>query len=90
MFLSQQEYFKPIGKTLYSQGSKQGGEYLAKASEWFKVSIYPRVSREAASRGEVVKIEINNQKNNAVQNIWESFKNYFAAQFSKFSGTKVK
>ncbi len=90
VFLSQQPYFMNTGKNLYLQGIKQGGIYWSNFDEWFKSNIYPGVSREVTRRGETVKKEIDKQKNNVVQNIWEKFKSYFAAKFSKTFGTKVE
>ncbi len=90
VFLSQSPSFKPVAQNAYNQASKNVGPYVQKGQSWFAATIYPRVSQEVASRGEAVKQEVTTQKNNAAQNIWENFKNYFAEKFSKFSGTNVK
>lgn len=79
VFLSQQPSFKPASQS-----------YWSKATDWFKASIYPRVSGEVVKRGEPLQQEINNQKNNAAQTLWENIKNYFAEKFSHFFGTKVQ
>lgn len=86
VFLSQQPYFKPVGENMYATSQS----YWSKTVDWFKTNIYPRVSGEVTKRGEPLKQEITNQKNNAVQTLWESIKNYFAEKFSNFFGTKVQ
>ncbi len=90
VFLSQSPSFRPIAQNTYNQATKNIGPYIDNGKAWFAANVYPRVSQEVASRGEVVKQEVSTQKNNAAQNIWETIKNYFAEKFSKISGTKVK
>ncbi len=90
VFLSQQPYFRGIGKNIYNQAEAQIGSYWSKANNWVRVNVYPRVSSEAQKRGEAIKEEVNKEKNAIAQNIWEKIKKYFSEQFSKFSGTKVE
>ena len=90
VFLSQQPYFKKYGENLYSQIKPQVEPYWSKTVDWFKNNIYPRVSGEVEQKSTFIQQEINKQKNNIVQNIWEKTKNYFANIFSKFSGTQVQ
>jgi len=85
-FMSQQAYFKPIGSNLYQQGSR----YLIEAQNWFKTNIYPKLSGEVEKRGEEVKKEIDKQKNNIAENIWQKIKNYLSQKFSDISGTEVE
>lgn len=90
VFLSQQPYFRPIGKNLFSRGTERINPYWLKTNEWINKNIYPRVSREVEERGGAVKEEVQKQKDIAVQSIWQKIKNYLAEKFSKFSGTEVE
>ncbi len=90
VFLSQQTYFNKVGKTLYFQAEPQIKVYWVKATDWLKNNIYPKVSGEVELKRAIIQQEINKQKNNIVQNIWEKIKNYFADIFSKVSGTPVQ
>ncbi|KKP41801.1 MAG: hypothetical protein UR31_C0023G0005 [Parcubacteria group bacterium GW2011_GWA2_33_14] len=90
IFLSQQPHFRPAGEKAYSQMKKQGELYGVKFNSWFNAHVYPKVSGQVASGGEVIKKEIENQKNNIAKNSWEKIKNYLAENFSKFFGTKVE
>ena len=85
-FASQWPYFSSISRDLYQQGSK----YILNGQNWFQTNIYPRLSGEVEKRGEEVKKEIDKQKNNILQNIWEKIKNNLAEKFSKTFGTKVE
>ncbi|OGZ70185.1 MAG: hypothetical protein A2904_02405 [Candidatus Staskawiczbacteria bacterium RIFCSPLOWO2_01_FULL_33_9] len=82
VFLSQQPYFNEVGKKLYSQGEVQVKMYWE--------GIYPRVSGEVEQKGAIIQQEINKQKDNISQNIWQNIKNYFGNIFSKVSGTPVQ
>ena len=82
VFLSQQPYFNEIGKKFYFQAEARVKVY------WN--SIYPKVRGEVEQKSAVIKQEIDQQKNNIMQNTWEKIKNYFAEKFSKISGTEVK
>jgi len=90
VFFSQSAYFRPIGKNLFLQIKEKTGVYLVKAGDWLKAIVYPKISGEVAKRGVVVQEEINKQKNNILQNIWETIKNYFAIKFSKTFNVEVK
>ena len=95
VFLSQQTYLRKIGNNLYFQNlypqlKEQVISYKNSITDWFKINIYPRVNREVAEKGEVVKEEISKQKDNIVKITWEKIKNYFAEKFSKVFGTKVE
>ncbi len=90
VFLSQQPYFRPTAKSLYTNTGKITSPYTSKIGDWLKASIYPKVSQEVANRGATAQQAITEQKNNLMQNIWENFKNFFAEKFSKISGTQVK
>jgi hypothetical protein len=89
-FLSQEPYFKENGKKFYSQINGQITDYWKKAEKWLKTNIYPKVISEAEKRGGEITKEINNQKNNIAQIIWEKLKNYFAEKFYEFFKIKVE
>ena len=90
VFLSQQLYFNEVVKKLYFQAETQTKVYWTKATDWFNNNVYPMVSREVEQKSTFIQQEINKQKNNVVQNIWEKTKNYFKDIFSKVSGTQVQ
>lgn len=90
VFLSQQPFARPFGKSVYSWSQKEASNYWSKTTHWLGATIYPKVTQEVEKRGEPLKEEVITQKDNAVKNIWENIKNYFAEQFSKISGTEVK
>lgn len=89
VFLSQQPYFNEIGKKLYFQAETQVKTYWTKSADWLKNNVYPRINREVEQKGAAIQEEINKQKDNIVQNIWEKTKNYFANIFSNIFGTSV-
>ena len=90
VFLSQQPYVKDFAKNIYSPLAKQVNSYLPKISNQFFASIYLKVGGEASSIQLSAQKEITAQKNNAVQNAWDNFKNYFAGKFNKTFDTQVK
>ena len=90
VFLSQQPYFREYGKNLYSQIKPRVEAYWSKTTDWFKNNVYSRVSGEVESKSKIIQQEINKQKNNIAQNIWDKIKNYFSNIFSKVSGTPVQ
>ncbi len=90
VFLSQQAYFAPYGKTLYVKGVGQFNVYWLKLNYWADTNLYPRLSGEAGKGGQLITQEITKQKNSIAQSVWENIKNYLAQKFSKLSGTEVK
>ncbi len=90
VFLSQQSYTKPYGKQFFASLEGHTKAYSTKASEWLKSTVYPKINQEVQSRGESAKNEIEVQKNNTAQTIWENGKNYFAEKYSKTFGANVK
>jgi len=78
IFLSQQAYFKGIGKNIFLQGSGVAQEYLSKGSDWAQNSVYPKISGEVQKRGDMIKNEINQEKEKISQTIGEKIKNYFS------------
>src|SRR6185436_17177223 len=69
VFASQSAVFRPAAKTAYSQGVKNENSYAAKATNWLKTNIYPRlggVSGEVAKTQDNVQQQITQQKDNLV------------------------
>lgn len=90
VFFSQQPNFRKYGEEIYSKVKPQITAFWTKVTDWFENTIYSRVSGEVEQKSKVVGEEINKQKNNIVQNIWERTKTYFANIFTKVSGTPVQ
>jgi len=90
VFLSQQAYFSPYGKTVYLKGMGEFNVYWLKLNYWANTNVYPKISGEVEKGGQVVTQEIVKQKNNIAHSIWENIKKYFAEKFSKYSGTQVQ
>ncbi len=78
VFLSQQAYFRGIGKTLISDATNQAKAYLAKSSGWAMSKIYPTISQDVQNRGDMIKNEVNQEKNKVSENIGTKIGNYFS------------
>ena len=78
VFLSQQAYFRGIGKNIYEKIDAQVGSYWSDANDWIKANIYPRVSSEVTKRGEAIKSEVNQEKEKISESLGEKIKNYFS------------
>jgi len=78
VFFSQQAYFKGIGKNASSKGSGVVQDYLTKGSNWVKDSVYPKISGEVQKRGDIIKNEIQIEKQKVSESIGEKLKNYFS------------
>lgn len=78
VFLSQQAYFKEIGKKLYDQSAVQIGGYWQKAGAWVGANIYPKLSSEVTERGETIKKEVGAEKQKISESVGEKIKNYFS------------
>ena len=77
-FLSHQAYSWGTGKTLISDATDQASAYLAKGSNWATSQIYSKISGEVQNRGDMIKNEIEQEKNKISENILEKTKNYFS------------
>ncbi len=77
-FLSQQPYFKGSDESVFSYNSIPGQSYLAKGANWLKDSLYPRISGEVQKRGDLIKNEINQEKEKISESVGEKIKNYFS------------
>ena len=78
VFLSQQAYSRGVGKTLISDATDQAKTYLAKGSDWAMSNVYPKISGEVAKRGDVIKDEVNQEKNKVSKNFGEKILDYFS------------
>lgn len=76
-FLSQQAYCRKVGQNLISAAANQAGAYLSKGANWAISNIYPKLSGEVKSGGEMIKTEANQIKN-IPENILDKTKNYFS------------
>ncbi len=91
VFLSQQPYFRGISKNYVYSGVKNGDTYLKKASNWFHNNIYPRTSGEVVLNNnpiDLVKKEIDKQKNNIEKNSVDGIKKYVAEKLLNILGIK--
>jgi len=77
VFLSQQAYSGGFGKTLISDATNQAASYVAKGSDWAMSQIYPKISGEVQKRGDMIKNEVNQEKQKVSENIGEKISNYF-------------
>ena len=78
VFLSQQVYSRAIGKTLISDATGQAKTYMAKGSDWVMSNIYPKISGEVQKRGDIIKTEVDQEKNKVSENIGTKISNYFS------------
>ena len=90
VFLSQQAYARLFVQKIYSQVNAAIQPYWLTFSGWVKITLYPKLSGEVATRGGAVTQELNAQKNIAAQSLWDKIKLFFAEKFSNFFGTPVK
>ncbi len=77
-FFSQQTYSWRNEKVFISDATNKATAYLATGSNWVMSKIYPKVSGEVQKRGDIIKNEINQEKNNISENILDKTKNYFS------------
>lgn len=78
VFLSQQAYTRGFGKTIISDAANQTEAYLSKGSNWALSNIYPKISGEVQKRGDIIKSEVNQEKQKISENIGTKIKNYFS------------
>lgn len=80
-FFSQKAYTGWVGKNLVSAVGTQAGAYLSKSTEWFTANVMSKISGEVQSRGDAIKNEVTQQKENISQNVSENIlkktENYF-------------
>ena len=78
VFLSQQVYSRVVGKTLVSAATNQASIYVAKGSNWVDANVISKIGGEAQKRGDIIKNEVTQEKNNVSQNIGQKISNYFS------------
>jgi len=76
VFLSQRAYSRGTGKTLISDATNQAKAYLAQGTNWAVSTIYPKISGEVQKRGDMIKDEVNQEKQKVTESILEKTKNY--------------
>jgi hypothetical protein len=77
-FLSQQLFSRSNENTFISDTANQIGTYLAKGSNWAVSNIYPKISGEVQKRGDMIKNEVDQEKNKISESIGEKISNYFS------------
>ena len=78
VFLSQQSYFKNMGKNLVSAATDRAKSYLTKGSAVVTSDIYPKISTEVEKRGEDIKNSVDQAKQNVTESIGKKIENYFS------------
>ena len=78
VFLGQQAYFKGVGQNIALKASNAINSYLAKSTNWVADKIFPQITGEVQKRGDMIKEEINSEKDKISENIGEKIKNYFS------------
>ena len=78
VFLSQQAFSRGFGKNLISDATDQAKAYVAKGSNWVVSNVYSKIAGEVQNRGDVIKNEINKEKEKVTENILQKAENYFS------------
>lgn len=78
VFLSQQAYYRGVGKTLISGATNKVDAYATKASNWAASTIYPKVAGEVQNREAAIKSDVTQEKNKVSENIGTKIGNYFS------------
>lgn len=81
--LSQHSFFSSNANNFEFPLLKTGSGYFSdfsinKTVDWLKSKVYPNISQEVKKREEMVKEEINQQKDKIAQSSWEATKIYLA------------
>lgn len=76
--LSQMPFFGQWGKRATSKITEPVQNYLTKGSSWVSGSIVPTISGEVQKRGEMIKNEVNQEKQKVSENILQKVGNYFS------------
>jgi hypothetical protein len=77
-YLSQKGAFSGSGNTLISDATDQVKGFLAKGSDWVMTNIYPKISGEVQKRGDLIKNEVNSEKEKISESIGEKISDYFS------------
>lgn len=78
VFLSQKSYFNGTEKTFVYGAIDQARAYSAKGVNWAISTVYPKISGEAQKRGDIIKNEVNLEKEKISEGIGEKISNYFS------------
>ena len=78
VFLSQQSYAREFGKDLLSKASAAVSGYWAKGANWASDKVYSKVSEEVQKRGEIIKDEVNSEKEKISKNVLEKAGDYLS------------
>ncbi|MCX6721858.1 MAG: hypothetical protein NTY04_01570 [Candidatus Staskawiczbacteria bacterium] len=89
-FFSQQAFSRGVGNSLISGATDQIKAYVSKGASMAISAIYPKISGEVQKRGEAIKSEVNQQKeniaNNISENIGKKISNYFSGISNAIQG----
>jgi predicted PurR-regulated permease PerM len=77
-YFSQKAVFTGSGNTLISGATNQAKDFLSKGSDWVMTNIYPKISGEVQKRGDMIKDEVNSEKEKISESIGEKISNYFS------------
>ena len=78
VFLSQQTYFREMGKNLASKASAPIQAYLAKGSTVVKDGVLSKINGEVANGGALIQNQINQEKQKVSDSIATKIGNYFS------------
>lgn len=77
-YFSQKPWLWGNEKTFIHSAIDQGKAYAQEGSNWVMSKIYPKISEEAQKRGEMIKNEVNQEKQKVSENIGEKISDYFS------------
>lgn len=77
-FLSQKSYFNGTEKTFIYGATDQAKLYLAKGVNWATSTVYPKINEETQKRGDIIKNEVDKEKQKISENIGQKISNYFS------------
>ena len=92
-FLSQQPWLNSTTQTYVFPFFEKGqayasGTFLGKTGDWLQDNVYSKFTNEAEKRGEIAKEELSTQKDNAIQNSFDSTKKFIAEKTLQTLGVK--
>ena len=82
VFLSQKAYAWKSENSFISDitgnATNQASSIMAKGSDWVMSKVYPKVTEQVQKRGEIIKTEVNKEKQKVSENISEKISDYFS------------
>ena len=78
VFMSQQPQSRQYGKDLYGQASAYVQSWWQAGYNYVLQTIYPKIGGEVQKRQEVIKQELQQEKEKISQSLWQKIKNYLA------------